>query len=125
MSAIGYRDLARSAVRRPARAITELYHQAERLCWTNVQRVLRFRCASHHAVIGAWRGGKLSTSEAARTSDSSVPATMQAVVCHGPRDYRLEELAVPEPGPGEALVKVEACGICASDLKCFHGAAKF
>jgi NADPH:quinone reductase-like Zn-dependent oxidoreductase len=29
---------------------------------------------------------------------------MQAVVCHGPRDYRLEELPVPEPGPGEALV---------------------
>ena len=32
---------------------------------------------------------------------------------------------MPKPGPGEALVRVEACGICASDLKCFHGAAKF
>ena len=32
---------------------------------------------------------------------------------------------MPEPGPGEALVKVEAVGICASDLKCYHGAAKF
>jgi threonine dehydrogenase-like Zn-dependent dehydrogenase len=50
---------------------------------------------------------------------------MQAVVCHGPRDYRLEEVRVPEPGPGEALVRVEAVGICASDLKCYHGAAKF
>ena len=50
---------------------------------------------------------------------------MQAVVCHGPEDYRLEELPIPQPGPGEALVEVEACGICASDLKCFHGAAKF
>lgn len=50
---------------------------------------------------------------------------MQAVVCHGPRDYRMEDVAVPEPGPGEALVRVEACGICASDLKCYHGAAKF
>ena len=29
------------------------------------------------------------------------------------------------PGPGEALVRVEAVGICASDLKCYHGAAKF
>jgi threonine dehydrogenase-like Zn-dependent dehydrogenase len=34
---------------------------------------------------------------------------------------------VPRPaaGPGEALVQVEAVGICASDLKCYHGAAKF
>lgn len=58
-------------------------------------------------------------------STSSLPDTMQAVVCHGPEDYRLEEVPVPVPGPGEALVKVEAVGICASDLKCYHGAAKF
>ena len=51
--------------------------------------------------------------------------TMQAVVCHGPKDYRLEEVAVPTRGRGEALVRVEAVGICASDLKCYHGAAKF
>jgi threonine dehydrogenase-like Zn-dependent dehydrogenase len=54
-----------------------------------------------------------------------VDATMQAVVCHGPEDYRLEERPVPRPGPGEALVRVEAVGICASDLKCYHGAPKF
>lgn len=54
-----------------------------------------------------------------------MPAAMQAVVNHGPRDYRLQELPVPQPGPGEALVQVEAVGICASDLKCYHGAAKF
>jgi erythritol/L-threitol dehydrogenase len=51
--------------------------------------------------------------------------TMQAVVCHGPKDYRLEEVPVPKAGPGEALVRVEATGICASDLKCYQGAAKF
>lgn len=51
--------------------------------------------------------------------------TMQAVVCHGPEDYRFEEVPVPVPGRGEALVRVEAVGICASDLKCYHGAAKF
>lgn len=53
------------------------------------------------------------------------PETMQAVVNHGPEDYRLEQVPVPVPGPGEALVKVQAVGICASDLKCYHGAAKF
>lgn len=50
---------------------------------------------------------------------------MTAVICHGPTDYRLETVPVPTPGPGEALVRVEAVGICASDLKCYHGAAKF
>jgi threonine dehydrogenase-like Zn-dependent dehydrogenase len=50
---------------------------------------------------------------------------MQAVVCHGPGDYRLEEIPRPEAGPGAALVRVEAVGICASDLKCYHGAVKF
>lgn len=58
-------------------------------------------------------------------ASGSIPEMMQAVVCHAPLDYRLEEVAVPRPGPGEALVKVEAVGICASDLKCYHGAAKF
>ena len=60
-----------------------------------------------------------------RAGSESIPEKMRAVVCHGPEDYRLEEVAVPVPGPGEALVRVEAVGICASDLKCYHGAAKF
>ncbi|MEP6629723.1 MAG: alcohol dehydrogenase catalytic domain-containing protein, partial [Lapillicoccus sp.] len=50
---------------------------------------------------------------------------MRAVVCHGPEDYRLETVPVPVPQPGELLVQVEAVGICASDLKCYHGATKF
>jgi erythritol/L-threitol dehydrogenase len=54
-----------------------------------------------------------------------VSDTMQAVICHGPKDYRLEEAPVPRAGRGEALVRVEAVGICASDLKCYDGAAKF
>ena len=52
-------------------------------------------------------------------------STMQAVVIHGREDYRLERVPIPHPGPGEALVKVQAVGICASDLKCFNGAVKF
>ena len=54
-----------------------------------------------------------------------IPEKMQAVVCHGPLDYRLEEVSVPQRRAGEALIRVEAVGICASDLKCYHGAAKF
>jgi threonine dehydrogenase-like Zn-dependent dehydrogenase len=65
-------------------------------------------------------------SEARATAPlEQIPSTMQAVVCHGPENYRLETVPVPTRGPGELLVRVEAVGICASDLKCYHGAAKF
>ncbi|WP_019819079.1 alcohol dehydrogenase catalytic domain-containing protein [Saccharomonospora saliphila] len=55
----------------------------------------------------------------------TIPDRMRAVVVHGPEDYRLEDVDVPRPGPGELLMRVEAVGVCASDLKCYHGAAKF
>jgi L-iditol 2-dehydrogenase len=35
---------------------------------------------------------------------------------HGVGDIRIEDEPVPEPGPGEALVRVTAVGICGSDL---------
>ncbi len=58
-------------------------------------------------------------------NEIEIPKTMASVVCHGPEDYRLEELPVPEVGPGEVLVKVKSAGICASDLKCYLGAPLF
>lgn len=54
-----------------------------------------------------------------------LPRTMKAVVCHGVRDYRLEEVPAPRPGPGELVVRVSDCGICASDIKCYTGAPLF
>ncbi len=54
-----------------------------------------------------------------------VDETMLAVVTHGPRDYRVEEVPVPRPGPGELLIEVGAVGICASDMKCFLGGPLF
>lgn len=55
----------------------------------------------------------------------TLPRTMRAVVCHGPEDYRLEEVETPQAGPGEVVVKVDAAGICASDVKCYTGAPLF
>jgi len=66
-----------------------------------------------------------TTTPESAVSGPRLPETMQAVVVHGPENYQLETVAVPRPGPGEALVKVEGVGICASDLKCYHGAPKF
>ena len=54
-----------------------------------------------------------------------LPRTMQAVVCYGPQDYRLEEMEVGQVGPGEVLVRVLGAGICASDANCCAGAPLF
>jgi len=54
----------------------------------------------------------------------AVPKTMRAVKVYGIEDYRLEEVPVPEIGPGEVLARVLATGICASDAKTYFGAAR-
>src|SRR6202022_4796621 len=41
---------------------------------------------------------------------------MRAVEYHANDDIRIVELPVPEIGPGELLVQLRACGICASDV---------
>ncbi len=41
---------------------------------------------------------------------------MRVAVYYNNRDIRIEERPVPEAGPGELLVRVEASGICGSDV---------
>jgi L-iditol 2-dehydrogenase len=41
---------------------------------------------------------------------------MKTIRLHGPHDLQTHEEPLPEPGPGEALVRVRAVGICGSDL---------
>ncbi len=50
---------------------------------------------------------------------------MTAVVCHGPEDYRVEQVDRPTPGHSEMVIRISACGICASDCKCWSGAKMF
>src|SRR5690625_2821976 len=42
--------------------------------------------------------------------------TMIAAVLHAPGDVRVERVPIPDPGDGEALIKLRASGICGSDL---------
>ncbi len=42
--------------------------------------------------------------------------TMRVAMWYNNRDVRLEKMPVPQIGPGEMLVRVEACGICGSDV---------
>ncbi|MFD5285350.1 zinc-binding dehydrogenase [Streptomyces rubrogriseus] len=49
-------------------------------------------------------------------------AQMLAARLHVPsRTLRLEEVPRPQPGPGEVLVKVEAAGVCLSDVHLIDG----
>ncbi len=47
---------------------------------------------------------------------------MQAMVCDGPRRPLVARtLARPEPGPGQILIEVRACGVCRTDLHLVDG----
>ena len=54
-----------------------------------------------------------------------LPKKMKAIVAYAPGDYRFEVVDTPRAGEGEMILKVEACGICAGDVKAFHGAKSF
>ncbi|HUB77856.1 MAG TPA: alcohol dehydrogenase catalytic domain-containing protein [Bryobacteraceae bacterium] len=46
-----------------------------------------------------------------------MPTTMHAAVYRGQGTVGVEEIPTPRIGPGEILIRVEACGICHTDLK--------
>lgn len=46
---------------------------------------------------------------------------MKALVLIGPNQLEIREIPCPEPGEGEVLVRVRACGICGSDVEGLDG----
>jgi L-iditol 2-dehydrogenase len=63
-----------------------------------------------------------NSSRTALAEQLHVPAVMKAAVLQKPLHVTIEELPVPEPGPGEVLVKVMAVGVCGSDVHYYeHG----
>lgn len=47
--------------------------------------------------------------------------TMKAAVITGPRSFAVEEVERPEPGEGEVRIRLEGCGVCASNLTPWEG----
>lgn len=47
--------------------------------------------------------------------------TMKALVFHGPNDLRVERVPKPEPGIGEAVIKVTLTTICGTDIHILSG----
>lgn len=45
---------------------------------------------------------------------------MRAARLYGPHDVRIDDIPVPEPGPGEVLVRVRAVSICPSDWRLYE-----
>src|ERR1700722_20802576 len=47
---------------------------------------------------------------------SSAMISARAALLYGPgQDYKIDTIELDEPGPGEVLVEMRACGMCHSD----------
>lgn len=51
---------------------------------------------------------------------ATIPATMSSAVVTGPGVVDVLDVAVPEVGPRDVLLKIRACGICGSDAMYTH-----
>src|SRR4051812_36729549 len=49
------------------------------------------------------------------------PTTMRAAVLLAPGRLELREVPLPQPGPGEVRLRIESCGVCASNLPVWEG----
>ena len=72
---------------------------------------MRLDCTTESEVVAHIQSAILNV------DPESAPALMRAAVYRGPGKVSIETVTVPSTGPGELLVRVQACGICATDLK--------
>jgi threonine dehydrogenase-like Zn-dependent dehydrogenase len=50
-------------------------------------------------------------------------ATMRAAVVTGPGQIRIDRVPLPKPGPGQVRIRLQGCGVCASNLVPWEGPA--
>ena len=60
-----------------------------------------------------------------KTASPRRTRTMRAAVLAEPGRSTVERVERPEPGAGEALIRIEGCGVCASNLAPWEGAPWF
>jgi threonine dehydrogenase-like Zn-dependent dehydrogenase len=54
-------------------------------------------------------------------AQSNAAGTMRAAVLAGPGRIRIDEVARPAPGPGQVRLRLQGCGVCASNLTPWAG----
>ena len=54
-------------------------------------------------------------------STGDAPSSMRAAVVVEPRGVEVREVPLPEPGAGEVRVRLEGCGVCASNIPPWEG----
>lgn len=52
---------------------------------------------------------------------NTLAATMKAAVFTTPKQIEVQEVRMPEPAAGQVLVRLEGCGLCASNLPVWEG----
>lgn len=65
------------------------------------------------------------SAQAVRTSPAVWQETMTAAVFSGPGKIDIASVPVPLPGPGQVRVKLDGCGVCASNLPVWQGRPYF
>jgi len=55
------------------------------------------------------------------TEQATADGTMRAAVLTGPGEIRIERVPLPAPGPGQVRIRLEGCGVCASNLTPWSG----
>ena len=72
--------------------------------------------------VMAVRGQTADDRNIDHTTEDPMDKTMKAAVARAfGKPLAIEEVAVPRPGAGELLVKIEACGVCHTDLHAVEG----
>lgn len=55
---------------------------------------------------------------------SEIPSTMKAQVFMGPKQFEYKDVELRQLNEGEALIKVEACAICGTDMRIYRSGQK-
>src|SRR5262252_6751452 len=64
----------------------------------------------------------ITVAGAAQSNQYPIPERMKAWVLGGPEELSLVEKLVPQPGPAEVLVRIDAIAVCATDIEIIrHG----